>query len=142
MTRFVRPETRQVLFFLVIGGISAAVDAGVYWILVTIGLAPALSSAISFMSAFVVNYRGNRDLVFRAQKSHGALLRYTILVVVNLGLSAGCVALGVAIGLGPIWAKVVSMILVAVVNFFTMRWWVFPHSHARQPDPSRTGSSD
>lgn len=124
-----REHIRQGLLFLAVGGASALIDAGVFWLLVTIGMWPTLASAISFMSAFVVNYRGNRDLVFRAKASNGALVRYSILVVVNLGLSAGGVALGTEVlHFHPMVSKIVTMVIVAVINFVVMRTWVFRHS--------------
>lgn len=124
--RFTRSHLREGLSFLAVGGASALVDAGVFWVLVTLGMWPVLASALSFCSAFVINYRGNRDLVFRAKASHGALIRYTILVIVNLGLSAGGVALGTAVlGWDPLVAKIVTMVIIALVNFVVMRLWVF-----------------
>jgi putative flippase GtrA len=128
---------RQVVLFGMVGGLSAIIDAGVFWLLTTWGVPPALATVISFLSAFAVNYRGNKNLVFQAHQSKGALVRYSILVVVNLGLSAGSVALGVAIGWPPLVAKVVSMVFVALVNFGAMRLWVFRRSpSASRPAPS------
>ncbi len=123
-----REHVRQGIVFVAVGGASALIDAGVFWFLVTVGMWPVLASVISFLSAFVVNYRGNRDLVFRARASRGALIRYSILVGVNLGMSAGGVALGTEVlGLAPIVAKLATMVLVALINFFVMRFWVFRH---------------
>ncbi|WP_348788901.1 GtrA family protein [Leifsonia sp. NPDC080035] len=137
-----REHVRQGLVFLAVGGASALIDAGVFWLLVTLGVWPTLASVISFLTAFVVNYRGNRDLVFRARASKGALVRYSILVVVNLGLSAGGVALGTeVIGLAPIVAKVATMVLVAVINFFVMRLWVFRHGGAAAESAPSTGTA-
>jgi putative flippase GtrA len=123
-----REHVRQGLVFLAVGGASALIDAGLFWLLVTLGMWPVLASVISFLSAFVVNYRGNRDLVFRARASKGALIRYSILVAVNLGMSAGGVAIGTGLlGLAPIVAKLATMVVVALINFFVMRYWVFRH---------------
>lgn len=132
------PLFRQGALFLVIGGLSALADAGVFWVLATIGVIPWVASGISFMSAFAINYRGNRDLVFRSRKAKGALVRYCVLVVVNLGLSAAGVQFGVWLGAPPILAKVATMVLVAVVNFVAMRSWVFRH-RAADGAGSRTG---
>jgi putative flippase GtrA len=123
-----REHVRQGLVFLAVGGASALIDAGLFWLLVTLGMWPVLASVISFLSAFVVNYRGNRDLVFRARASKGAIIRYSILVAVNLGMSAAGVAIGTGpLGLAPIVAKLATMVVVALVNFFVMRFWVFRH---------------
>lgn len=130
-----RAHARQGLTFLAVGGASALVDAGVFWLLVTVGVWPVVASALSFSSAFVINYRGNRDLVFRAKTSSGALVRYTILVIVNLGLSAGGVALGTEVlDLDPLAAKIATMVLVALVNFVVMRLWVFRPDREAHPE--------
>lgn len=121
--------------FLAVGGLSAAVDGGVFLVLSWLGVFPVLASAISFMSAFAVNYGGNRRLVFRAAGS-GSLWRYITLVIVNLGLSAGLVALGILVGLSPVAAKVVSIIVIAAVNYVVMRTWVF---RDRSPRPTDSG---
>lgn len=136
-----RSHLRQGFFFLIVGGASAVIDAGVFWLLVTLGMWPTLASVISFCAAFAVNYRGNRDLVFRAQASRRALVRYTVLVVINLGLSAGGVALGTEVlNFSPIVAKVATMILVALINFFVMRLWVF--RERSEPNPVSTPLSE
>lgn len=135
-----RAHARQGLTFLAVGGASALVDAGVFWVLITIGMWPVAASALSFCSAFVINYRGNRDLVFRAKTSNGALARYTILVIANLGLSAGGVALGTdVLALDPLVAKIVTMILVALVNFVVMRLWVFRPSRGERSADAPSG---
>lgn len=116
----------QPLAFLAIGLASAAIDGGVFLVLLSTGLHPAFASAAGFSSAFVVNYRGNRDLVFDAGRVPGALSRYAILVVVNLGLSSAGVWLLVRGGLVPWAAKLATMTAVALINFVAMRQWVFP----------------
>ena len=128
------PRVREVAAFLVIGGLSAAIDAGVFLLLNTLGVYPVLASVISFISAFAINYNGNRRLVFRARSRPGQLWRYAALVFFNLGLSAGIVALGIAVGLSPVVAKIVSLVIIAIFNFVAMRQWVF---RVRSGSPDR-----
>jgi putative flippase GtrA len=125
------PRIREVLTFLTVGGLSAAIDAGGFLLLSWLGVPPVLASAIGFMSAFVVNYGGNRRIVFRTA-ARGSLWRYVTLVIVNLGLSAGLVALGIALGLVPVAAKAVSIVVIAAFNYAVMRLWVF---RVRSPRP-------
>ena len=126
----------QPLAFLAIGLISAAIDGGVFLALHSAGLAPAAASALSFLSAFAVNYRGNRDLVFDAGRIPGALRRYSVLVAANFALSTAGVWLLVGVGLVPWAAKLTTMVLVAAINFVAMRHWVFP-ARARVSDSGR-----
>ena len=126
----------QPLAFLAIGLMSATIDGGVFLALHRAGVPPAIASAVGFVSAFVVNYRGNRDLVFNAGRAPGALPRYGVLVVVNLGLSSGGVWLLVGTGLAPWAAKLSTMVVIAAINFVSMRWWVFP-ARVKVADPGR-----
>lgn len=126
---------RQLLAFLIVGLASAAIDAGVFLLLNRLGVPPAPASAASFCAAFAVNYRGNRDLVFSAGRIPGALRRYVMLVIGNLGVSAGGVAGLVVIGAPPVVAKLSTMVLVAAINFLLLRRWVFA---TRSPDRARS----
>ncbi|MDR0626016.1 MAG: GtrA family protein [Bifidobacteriaceae bacterium] len=120
-----RAAVRRIGLFVLVGGASAAVDFVVFLGLTHIGLVAWAGSAVSFLVAFAVNYRGNRDLVFRAGAVPGALRRYVVLVAFNWVASTGLVALGTAVGL-PGWAaKLVSMVLIAAFNFAALRAWVF-----------------
>ena len=131
-----RHRLHQPVTFLAVGLTSAAIDGGVFLILQRMGLPPAPASAASFLSAFAVNYRGNRDLVFDFGPAPGALRRYAVLVAVNLGLSSGGVWLLVGAGLAPWAAKVTTIAAIAAINFVAMRLWVFP-ARATDPDPGR-----
>ena len=132
-------RTREIFAFLVVGGLSAAVDAGVFLVLHALGMHPVAASAVSFLSAFVVNYSGNRRVVFRATQQKGTLWRYIVLVVVNLGLSAGLVAAGIAVSLDPVVAKALSIIVIAAFNYVAMRQWVFRH---RSPNPTDSAAAE
>lgn len=124
---------RQAALFLVVGGASAATDAGGFLLLTHLGVAPWLASALSFCTAFAVNYGGNRDVVFRGRSTPGALRRYTVLVGINLAVSTGLVAGLVAVGTAPFLAKVTSMVVIAAGNFVALRRWVFPGVPGTRP---------
>ena len=136
------PRVRELAAFLVVGGLSAAIDAGVFLLLSWLGLHPVLASSIGFLSAFAVNFGGNRRVVFRARSAPGQLWRYIALVVLNLGLSAGIVALGIAVGLHPTIAKGVSLVLIAAFNFVAMRQWVFRDRGGRDRSPNPPDSGE
>jgi putative flippase GtrA len=126
--------------FLAVGLTSAAIDAGVFLALHSMGTPPAAASAVGFLSAFAVNYRGNRDLVFNFSRAPGALSRYAILVAINLGLSSAGVWLLVGSGLLPVAAKLITMVMVAAINFAAMRLWVFPASTDVQQQATDPGA--
>jgi putative flippase GtrA len=111
--------------FGLVGAVSAVVDFGVYLLLIWSGVWAWAATAVSFLAAFGVNYRGNRDLVFKAGAIEGAVRRYTVLVAANWVASTGLVAVLVAGGVVDWLAKLVAMAAVAVVNFVALRGWVF-----------------
>ncbi|MDR1118978.1 MAG: GtrA family protein, partial [Bifidobacteriaceae bacterium] len=128
-----RPWARLVAF-VAVGAASAAVDMGLFLVLERLGLPAWGASACSFLAAFAVNYRGNRDLVFRAGAVLGALRRYVGLVGFNWVASTLLVGVLAAAGL-PGWvAKGASMVAVAAFNYVALRRWVF-----RVGGPARTG---
>jgi putative flippase GtrA len=117
--------------FLGVGVLSAAIDAGGFSILYALGVRAALASAISFCCSVVVNYSGNRAVVFRVRHRSSVLLRYLGLVGINLVLATAVVAGLVAAGLEAHIAKLASMALIAGLNYVVMGAWVF-----RETDPT------
>ena len=118
-------SVRQLATFAGVGVLSALVDVGVFTVLHAVGVVPWLASAIGFISAFGVNYLGNRILVFRARHDARAFRRYVALVAVNLVLSTAVVAWLVGLEVEPHLAKLISMVLVAGLNYVAMRSFVF-----------------
>ncbi|MDR2373889.1 MAG: GtrA family protein [Bifidobacteriaceae bacterium] len=116
---------RRLAAFALVGAASAVVDMGLFLLLERAGLVPWAASATSFLAAFAVNYRGNRDLVFKAGAVPGALRRYVALVAFNWVASTGLVAALAALG-APGWAaKATAMLAVAAFNYAALRAWVF-----------------
>jgi putative flippase GtrA len=126
-----RERVRQPLAFVAVGLASALVDGGTFLLLVHLGVAPGVASVLGFSAAFVVNYRGNRDLVFRAERTRSGLVRYVALVLANLAVSGLGVWALVSTGLVPWAAKLTTMVVVATVNFLVLRRWVFRPAPAR-----------
>jgi putative flippase GtrA len=117
--------------FLVIGGASFLTDIGMLKLLHgVLGVALAVATVLAFGAAFVVNFTGSRLWVFgttaRQGIAHRQLVRYIILVGMNLG-STLAIVLGLSTGLGLnyLLAKVCATSLIAVANFFAYRHWVF-----------------
>jgi putative flippase GtrA len=116
--------------FLVVGFVTFLVDIGSLELLhgvFRVGL--ALSTVIAYGIAFSVNFLASRQWTFATtalgSKAQRQLLRYLVLVVINL-----CVTLLIVVGLSAagvsyLLAKVISVCLIAVGNFFAYRHWVF-----------------
>lgn len=128
-----RKRITQFLLFLLVGGVSAAIDAGGFVVLTSLGMTPLLASPISFLASFAFNFLANRSVVFRAPPERWQIVRYTSLVAVNTGISTLLVAGGIALGMTPLFAKLTSMALIAMWNFVLLRIWVFrPSAAARR----------
>lgn len=128
---------KQFLGYVVIGGISAGLDFGIFLFFVAIHISPVIATALSFLLSSIFNYCANRSLVFK-ERGMRTMIRYVILVGVNAGASSGLVGLGMFVGLSPTISKGVSMVIIVGFNFVMMRRWVF----SRTDSGPRTGDTD
>lgn len=119
-----RAVFRQAFAYLVVGGLSAGIDAGLYTLFIWLGVNPVIASPTSFLSSVLFNYFLNRAVVFSDSRP-GTYWRYALVVAFNVALGTGIVAAGIAFGLHPLVAKAVSMVVIVAFNFVVLRTWVF-----------------
>lgn len=114
---------RNLILYGLIGGISAAVDAGVFALLFKLfGWNEFLSNAISvhcgiFLSFFLnsrYNFKKTDDLKHR-------FLSFYLTGLLGLGLSYVILWSGKALGFDVLLTKLVSIVIVALVQFFINR---------------------
>ncbi len=115
--------------FLVIGGLSYLVDIAVLKLLHGEAHVALLAAAtVSFAVASLVNFALNRQWVFatgRGGRAHRQLVRFYVLVGLNL-LSTLLIMGGLAaVGVYYLLAKTIAIVANAVANFFAYRRWVF-----------------
>jgi putative flippase GtrA len=116
--------------YLVSGTATFLVDIGSLKVLHGVfGIGLALSTVLAFAVAFAVNFTAARKWTFvgtaREGKTRSQLVRYLVLVAVNLG-STVLIVVGLSgAGLSYLVAKVVAASINAVGNFFAYRHWVF-----------------
>jgi putative flippase GtrA len=115
--------------FLIVGGLSLTVDAGLLYLLhgrLGMWLPPA--TAISFLAGFVVNFTLNRQWAF-ASSSDGSLrshfLRYAALVAANLLVTVALVQAITSLGVLYLVAKVVTTGCISIANYFISKRWIF-----------------
>jgi putative flippase GtrA len=122
-----------VVRYLLVGGSAFVVDLGLLALFhELLGWPVWIATAVAFLLSFAYTYTLQR-LAFRSERTHGtALVRYTILVAVNLVATSGLVALLAVTPIGWVGAKVVTTAVTTVWNFFIYRYWVFaaPRSDA------------
>lgn len=120
----------MIRFFLA-GGASFVVDFGMLWLLHG-GLAMwlPLATGLAYAAAFVVNFGLSRSWAFAAQGAGDGQLgrqlpRYIILVVFNLVVTVIGVPGLTWAGLPYLVSKLVTSGVLALINYFVSRFWVF-----------------
>jgi putative flippase GtrA len=115
------------LRYIVVGVLSFVTDAGALFVLH--GLLHVwlpLATGLAFASAFVVNFGLNRVWAFRASGAVGRQLRrYLSLVAANLVATVVLVPALTSLGLPYLVAKACTTVLLAIVNYFVSRKWIF-----------------
>jgi putative flippase GtrA len=113
--------------YIAVGALSVALDVGALAILHSaLGVDLLLATTLAFALALVVNFTLNHRWAFGADGVLGRrMLRYSVIVAVNYGLTVGIIAGLTAIGVFYLVAKAVSVGLTAIVNFTGYRLWVF-----------------
>lgn len=113
--------------FVVVGVLSLIADVGSLYVLhglLYVWLPVATATAYGI--AFIVNFGLNRIWVFRAPGAVGRQLqRYGALVAVNLAVTVFTVQVLTWSGMPYLYAKLLIAFVLAVVNFFVSRRWIF-----------------
>lgn len=115
--------------FLVTGGLTFCVDIGALKLLHGEAQVPlVLATVLAYACAFVVNFTLSRQWAFagaRSSAAHAQMVRFSVLVLVNLAVTVLIVSGLSAAGMNYLAAKVVSTAVIATGNFFAYRRWVF-----------------
>ncbi|WP_127498024.1 GtrA family protein [Actinoplanes solisilvae] len=116
--------------FLIVGGTSVVVDAGLLWVLHGVfGLWLSPATALAFLTGFVVNFVLNRQWAFSSSSSdgrlHHQLARYLALVAANLLVTVLLVKALTALGLMYLIAKILTTAVLSTANYFVSRKYVF-----------------
>lgn len=119
---------RRVVRFLVVGGLSFAIDLGLLMILHEVaGVALWIATPVAFVTSLVFNFLMQRLYTFKAtNKGHVSAFKYGALVVFNIVATDAIVLLFAESGLTYAAGKVVSTALTMVWNFYIYKYWIFP----------------
>lgn len=112
--------------FLVVGGISFAVDYGLFVVLFHyFGVQYLLASTISFSLSLILNYVLTLKFVFEANPGRSIALEFAIYIGLNiiaLGLNQLILFLAVdALGISPFVGKLIATAVVLVYNFISRK---------------------
>jgi putative flippase GtrA len=125
-----RERLLEIARFCVVGGGTFALDEGCLILLRTsTGMPLGIDTAIAYTLAALVNFVASRQWVFE-QASEGArprtaLVRYVIVVLIGLLVTAVLVPAGQAVGIDYRIGKVIVSGLVGIANYFAFPLWVF-----------------
>jgi putative flippase GtrA len=125
---------RQPLMFLLVGGLQYLLDAALFALLLSTGLAIPAANVIARASAATVGFLANRYLTFGKRADNTAdftssLLRFIALWLVLTALSTGLMLLVSHFWGADIRTQVASKLMVeavlAVLSFLFSKYWVF-----------------
>jgi len=116
---------RQFLVYVGIGILSAIVDIGCMQALLLAGWHHGVAVTAGFAVGLVFNYFCHQRITFKAMHTTGAVLRFSLLVLMNYVLTLGCVQLSLLLVDSVLAGKLASLPLVAVNGFLWGRYWIF-----------------
>ncbi|MCA4132242.1 GtrA family protein [Arthrobacter sp. M4] len=123
----------HLLKFLIVGGLSFALDLGLLVVLHELFLVDLwIATPIAFLVSLAFNFLLQRSFTFQSDsKAHISLVKYGALVVFNLVATDVIVNFFDHVGAGYGIGKAVATISTTVWNFFLYKHWIF-----RQAEPT------
>ena len=121
------PMARKALGYLVVGGLAAIVDIGLFHVMVQKMSGVLLPAALSFCAAAVVNYSMSSLWVYRRQwRSVRRALMFITFALVGLCINAGATWwLAYNLDLAPTLAKIGGVGIAFIANFLMNTFIVF-----------------
>jgi putative flippase GtrA len=131
----------QLARFVVVGAFAAAVDLGVYQLLLHLGLYVHAAKAISFILGTTTAYLLNRRFTFTATpggrgRFAGFVALYATTFAINVGVNALALALLPAIPARYTVAWVIAQGTATAINFVMLRTVVFRTGGTAPSDPA------
>jgi putative flippase GtrA len=124
-------ETIKKLFLYgIVGATAATVELLVFYFLNNQEVLPLLlTNAVAFFCGFLVSFVGQRSVTFKKNSytlgKNRQLIRYFVLAMINLFISTVSIALLVSLGVSDTIAKIISIIIVAIIGFIVSQRVIF-----------------
>ncbi len=118
-------NTRQVVVYLLVGLLTAAVDIGAMQVLIGFGAHYTYAVSAGFALGLVVNYFGHALWTFEARHSLASAVGFLVVVLINYGLTMVCVALSMHLLDAALPGKLLSLPMVATNGYLLTKYWVF-----------------
>ncbi|MGI9276001.1 MAG: GtrA family protein [Endozoicomonas sp.] len=122
--------TKQLIKFVIVGGLAASVHLGCLWLLVEqLSLPPIGANVLAFITAFTVSYTGQSLWTFDHKKhGHGsAILRFlAVQLLCSFALNQGLYTLLLTYtALNYMLASFIVLITVPLATFTLSKYWAF-----------------
>ncbi|GAB78460.1 GtrA family protein [Austwickia chelonae] len=130
----------SIVRYLVVGGLSFAVNVVIFNILVeVVGWSRAVSAPISFALTFFVSYTLQRAFAFRSEADvTGSAIRYLILAGFNTLAQMPIHWICEQIGLGLFTSQFIGTAITTVWNYFAYKHWVYVDRNHPLPADTET----
>jgi putative flippase GtrA len=116
--------TPQFAVYLVGGVLSAAVDIGMFKLLLVLGWPTLGATSVAFLAGLLVNFSFHARLTF-GKVGAAVFGRYLCLVALNYALTVACVSVFDLLWQQALLGKVLSLPLAAANGFVLGKRWVF-----------------
>lgn len=116
---------RQFAVYLGVGITCAVIDIGLMQFLTWLGAHYMLATTAGFAAGLVVNFLLHAHVTFSVGYSHGALMRYMVVVLANYVLTLAAVSLFHAWLDMALLGKILSLPLVAVNGYLLGKHWIY-----------------
>lgn len=130
---------REVLLYLFFGGATTAVSIAVFWLMTPVlGMNELAGNAVSWVAAVLFAFVTNRIWVFKAGTEGSTAAQAAAFFTGRLG-TLGIEELIIyvfvtVLGCGAMLIKLVSQIVVIVLNYFISKFFVFKNSGGKTND--------
>jgi glycosyltransferase involved in cell wall biosynthesis len=136
------PVPVQFLIYILIGGLSALANIGLFLILGKLGVANNISIPTAFALAAVMNYLLCINFLFRHKakwKTTGEVLVYFLVACLVGAIDFGATTILLKMETAPLLAKLSACTMGLLFNFLGRRYFVFPET---SPGPWRSQLPD
>lgn len=116
---------RQFVIYLGVGITCALIDIGLMQLLAWFGVHYMVATTAGFAAGLVVNFLLHTHVTFSAGYSHGALMRYLVVVLANYVLTLASVTLFHTWLDMALLGKILSLPLVAVNGYLLGKHWIY-----------------
>lgn len=125
---------RQPILFVLVGGLQYLLDATLFGVLLSAGLAIPAANITSRASAAAIGFLANRYLTFNKRSDTVTSFAGSLLRFIALWLAMTIISTGLILAIANFWGaelsiqvagKLIVEAVLAVISFLISKYWVF-----------------